>query len=113
MSLSTHVLDAVRGRPAVGVDVTVDRRDDAGGWAAVAAGITDTDGRVGDLLASGGMPAGVYRIGFAAERYFAGIGVEQSFYPEVVVVFRVVDPAAHLHVPILLSPFAYSTYRGS
>ena len=112
MSLSTHVLDAVRGRPAVGVDVAVERREGAD-WAAAASGITDGDGRVGILLSSADMAPGVYRISFAAERYYAGIGVEQSFYPEVVIVFRVVDAAAHHHVPILLSPFAYSTYRGS
>ncbi|MCU1689296.1 MAG: uraH [Jatrophihabitantaceae bacterium] len=112
MSLSTHVLDAVRGRPAVGVDVRVERRAGAD-WIDLAASVTNEDGRIGDLLASADMDAGVYRVTFAAERYFAGSGVEQSFYPEVVIVFRVLDPRAHHHVPILLSPFAYSTYRGS
>lgn len=112
MSLSTHVLDAVRGRPAAGVEVGVERRD-AADWVHSAAGVTDGDGRIGALLASAEMAAGVYRITFAAERYFEAGGIEESFYPEVVVVFRVVDPAVHHHVPILLSPFAYSTYRGS
>ena len=69
--------------------------------------MTDADGRVSDLAA--GSPAGVYRIVFAAEAYLAA----DTFYPEIVVVFRVSDPAAHYHVPLLLSPFAYSTYRGS
>lgn len=112
MSLSTHVLDAVRGRPAAGVQVEVQQQD-GDAWRRRATGATDADGRVAGLMASADMAAGVYRIVFAVERYFAATGIEGSFYPEVVVVFRVVDPAEHHHVPLLLSPFAYSTYRGS
>ena len=106
MSISTHVLDARTGRPATGLEVTLDRRQD-GAWQQLGRWMTDADGRVGDLAAE--VPAGVYRISFAAEAYLAA----ETFYPEIVVVFRVTSPGAHYHVPLLLSPFAYSTYRGS
>ncbi|GAA0940565.1 hydroxyisourate hydrolase [Pseudonocardia zijingensis] len=105
MSLSTHVLDATRGTPAAGVPVrltTVDGRE-------LAAAVTDADGRVRDL---GGLTAGDHRLVFATGEYFAATG-QKGFYPEVVVTFTVTDPAAHHHVPLLLSPFSYSTYRGS
>ena len=106
MSVSTHVLDAVAGCPATGIPVVLEsRRDDA--WDQIASGTTDADGRVSELAAS--TAAGVYRLRFDVEGYFGG----ETFYPEVVVVFRVTDAAAHHHVPVLLSPFAYSTYRGS
>lgn len=106
MSLSTHVLDATTGRPAVGVGVTL---TDAAG-ATLARGATNDDGRIpalGDQLA-----AGVYRLRFDTAAYFASQGVT-GFYPEIVIAFEIVDPASHHHVPVLLSPFAYSTYRGS
>ena len=106
MSLSTHVLDAVTGRPAEGVRVVVERRTDDG-WAGVTERRTDADGRVADLAAA--LESGVHRLIFDVEGYLG----PQCFYPEVAVTFRVTDPAAHLHVPLLLSPFAYSTYRGS
>lgn len=110
MSLSTHVLDATGGQPAVGVGVRVERRT-ADGWRARADAVTvtDADGRalLGEIRA-----AGVYRICFDTGAYFAAAGVA-TFYPEVSVTFTVADPAAHYHVPLLLSPFAYSTYRGS
>lgn len=106
MSLSTHVLDAVTGRPAEGVRVVVARRTDDV-WDEVTERRTDADGRVADLVAA--LPSGVYRLVFDVEGYLG----PQCFYPEVSVTFRVADPAAHLHVPLLLSPFAYSTYRGS
>ncbi len=109
MSLSSHVLDAVRGRPAAGVAVRWERLVD-GEWEAVAEATTDDDGRISDW----GEPTGQgrHRLVFGSGAYFAGQGVD-TFYPEVVVVFEVTDAAAHHHVPLLLSPFAYSTYRGS
>ncbi len=110
MSLSTHVLDAVSGRPAAGVRIVVERRDGAG-WSVVAERSTDADGRVADLAAQ--LEPGVHRLVFDVEGYYTAIGQDDYFYPEVVVTFRVSEPAAHLHVPLLLSPFAYSTYRGS
>ena len=106
MSISTHVLDAGLGRPAAGIEVRLERRDPAG-WHQLARAHTDADGRIGTLAATA--EEGVYRIIFDVEG-FAG---PQSFYPEVAVTFRITDPRAHHHIPLLLSPFAYSTYRGS
>ena len=104
--LSTHVLDATTGRPASGVAVTV--TDSKG--AVVASATTDTDGRVGKL--AHGELSGLYRMRFDTGAYFTAQGVA-GFYPEVVVAFEVTDPAGRYHVPLLLSPYAYSTYRGS
>ena len=106
MSLSTHVLDAAHGRPAAGVALrlTTVSGDE------IAAGATDDDGRVRELAAE--LPAGDYRITFDTGAYFAATG-QKGFYPEVVVTFTVTDPGQHHHVPLLLSPYAYSTYRGS
>jgi 5-hydroxyisourate hydrolase len=108
MSLSTHVLDAITGTPAAGIAVTLERRA-AGRWTPVAEGRTDADGRIRQL---GDPGAGVHRITFDTGGYFAGRGVA-TFYPEVTVAFDITDAAAHLHVPLLLSPYAFSTYRGS
>lgn len=105
-SVSTHVLDAVAGRPAVGVAVRLTGDDGT----PVAADSTDHDGRIGPL--ADGLAPGVYRIRFDTGAWFAARAVE-SFYPEVTVAFRITDPSGHHHVPILLSPFAFSTYRGS
>ena len=109
-TLSTHVLDAASGQPAAGVRVALDRRD-GDGWRALGEGVTDNDGRVGDL-APGGLGAGVHRLVFATGEYFAATG-QTGFYPEVQVIFEVTDTGRHYHVPLLLSPFAFSTYRGS
>ena len=103
MSLSTHVLDAAKGRPAAGVAVRLERRE-GDGWTALAEARTDGDGRIRDWDAAPG--AGVHRLVFDT----SGLS---EFYPEVTVAFTVADPAGHLHVPLLISPFAYSTYRGS
>lgn len=105
MTLSTHVLDASRGSPAAGVAVRLTTT----GGRELAATVTDADGRVRDL---GALAAGDYRLTFATGEYFAATG-QQGFYPEVVVTFTVTDPGQHHHVPLLLSPYAYSTYRGS
>ena len=104
MSLvTTHVLDAAAGRPAKGVPVRLES-----GGALVAEGRTDDDGRIRDL-GPDRLEPGVYRLVFDTESYLGPDG----FYPEITVSFRITDPEAHHHVPILLSPFAYSTYRGS
>jgi 5-hydroxyisourate hydrolase len=108
MSLSTHVLDATTGVPAGGIAVTLDSRVD-GEWRRIAEGSTDADGRIRELGSPG---AGTHRIGFDTGGYFAGTGVS-AFYPEVTVTFEIVDATSHHHVPLLLSPFAFSTYRGS
>jgi len=108
MSLSTHVLDVVAGRPASGVSVRLESwtGDD---WSPAAEGSTDADGRIGEL---GGPGAGRHRITFDTGGYFAALGVV-TFYPEVSVVFEIADADQHHHVPLLLSPFGYTTYRGS
>jgi 5-hydroxyisourate hydrolase len=111
-TISTHVLDTARGRPAAGVPVTLEV-EAAGGWQMVGQGTTNADGRLSDLIsAEASLDAGVYRLSFDTARYFAGQQLE-SFYPQVTVVFKVSDAAQHYHVPLLLSPFGYSTYRGS
>ena len=98
-TLSTHVLDTSSGRPASGVDVVLESADGA----VLATGTTDADGRVGSL--GGDLVTGPHRLRFTTSAHSA-------FYPEVVVVFVVADDD-HYHVPLLLSPFGYSTYRGS
>ena len=108
MSLSTHVLDASIGRPAAGVGVRLDQRHGAE-WRPAGEGSTDADGRLKDLPAA---TAGDYRLVFATGDYFARRGIE-AFHPEVAVAFRITDPAEHHHVPLLLSPYSYTTYRGS
>ena len=106
--VTTHVLDAARGRPAEGVAVRLEARV-GGSWSRVASGVTDGDGRIG-VLGPALLPEGVYRAVFDTGAYF---GDRPTFYPEVVIVFEVADAAEHYHVPLLLSPFAYSTDRGS
>ena len=111
-AITTHVLNTSRGHPAAGVPVTLEV-EAAGGWELVGKGTTDKDGRVSDLVPEEiTLSAGVYRLMFDTARYFAASEVE-SFYPQVTIVFKVRDPAQHYHVPVLLSPFGYSTYRGS
>ncbi|MET0692401.1 MAG: hydroxyisourate hydrolase [Propionibacteriaceae bacterium] len=108
-SLSTHVLDAVRGEPAAGVQVELSSSTDDG-WVTIGSGVTDADGRITDL-APGEIIPGVYRLVFATGTYFRTSGTV-GFYPEVVISFEV-DEERHYHVPLLLSPYAFSTYRGS
>jgi 5-hydroxyisourate hydrolase len=108
--VTTHVLDAVLGRPARAVPVALEARS-ASGWDRVASALTDDDGRVAQFGPEA-LPAGVYRVVFDTAAYFEASGTD-SFYPEVVVAFRLDDVSAHFHIPLLLSPFAYSTYRGS
>lgn len=111
MSVSTHVLDLVTGRPARGVRVSLARRvGDA--FVPVADGETDADGRVRDLVAKGAGVAGIHRIRFETGAWFAASGTP-TFYPWVELAFEVVDAEAHHHVPILLGPYGFSTYRGS
>lgn len=111
MSVSTHVLDLVRGGPAAGVAVALARLvDDA--WTPIVDAATDADGRVGALVPRGAGEPGTYKIRFDTGAYFATTGTV-GFYPYVEVVFTVVDGQAHHHVPLLLGPYGYSTYRGS
>jgi 5-hydroxyisourate hydrolase len=111
-AITTHVLDTARGRPAVGLAVVLER-EQGGSWREIGRGVTDGDGRVKALLAPGAsLAAGLHRLTFATGPYFATQKVP-TFYPEVRIVFEITDPAQHHHVPLLLSPFGYSTYRGS
>lgn len=103
MSLSTHVLDTARGEPAAGVPVRLQRhvRDQ---WVLVANGATDADGRLRDWVPASDWGSGRYRLVFETDG---------AFFPEVVVVFEVLEPSRPHHVPLLLSPYGYTTYRGS
>ena len=109
--LTTHVLDTARGKPAAGLYITLDQHT-SDTWTPRSAGITNADGRVGDLLPPGGLQAATYRLTFHTGAWYAAAG-EVTFFPEVTVVFTVTDLEGHHHVPLLLSPFGYSTYRGS
>ena len=112
MTVSTHVLDAVAGIPAPRVSVGLSRRDTDGSWRSVEAGATDADGR---LRFSAQTVSGVYRLTFGTGLYWSNRGFV-TFYPEVVITFSTVtldDSPGHYHVPLLLSPHSYSTYRGS
>jgi 5-hydroxyisourate hydrolase len=112
MSVTTHVLDTSAGRPAVGVRVALEALDRQAGWRRLGGGATGDDGRLSGLVADGRLLAGTHRLVFETGAWFAAHDV-QTFYPEVSVVFEVSDPSQHFHVPLLLSPFGYSTYRGS
>jgi 5-hydroxyisourate hydrolase len=109
-TLSTHVLDATAGQPAAGVAVRLERRG-PDGWSSAGTGHTDANGRL-RLGSATGFEPGVYRITFDSGAYFEARGTA-SFYPEVTVTFEITGSGGHYHVPLLLSPFAYSTYRGS
>lgn len=112
-AITTHLLDTSRGRPASGVAVRLELESADGSWKQIGAGLTDADGRAKDLLPAGfALHGGVYRLVFDTETYFAAQNIE-GFYREVAVVFTIRDPTQHYHVPVLLSPFGYSTYRGS
>jgi 5-hydroxyisourate hydrolase len=108
--ITSHVLDAATGSPAAGVPMTLEQRT-SDGWVSLAQAVTDADGRVSQF-GPVSVPAGRYRVTFDTEAYFGARG-EKAFYPEVQVVFELAEVDAHYHIPLLLSPFAYSTYRGS
>jgi 5-hydroxyisourate hydrolase len=111
MSLSTHVLDTATGRPAAGVGIELARLSEGGARAVLRTAETNADGRTdAPLLAAGQLEAGAYELVFAVGAYFAP---EPSFYEDVTVRFVVHEPDQHHHVPLLVSPWAYSTYRGS
>lgn len=110
--ISTHVLDTARGLPAAGVPVTLELLSAGGDGRTITQTETDADGRVRELASAGTSGSGTYRLTFDTAAYFRSVGVE-SFYPMVSVVFTITDAAQHYHVPLLLSPFGYSTYRGS
>jgi 5-hydroxyisourate hydrolase len=111
MSISTHILDTSRGKPAAAVGVQLALRE-GDALRVVGRGVTDADGRCKTLLAPGPLAVGIYRLSFDVAAYFAAQSLE-TFYPTVDIHFEVKDPEGHYHVPLLLSPWGYSTYRGS
>ena len=108
--ITSHVLDTAAGRPAAGMAVRLERLD-ASGPATIAASVTDADGRVRDWLPDG-VPAGRYRLVFETGTWFRAGGLS-TLYPEVVIHFETDGGSPHYHLPLLLAPFGYSTYRGS
>lgn len=107
--LTTHILDTAGGKPAAGVRITLERAEADGSWTELAQAVTNTDGRTdAPLLAGGDFAAGVYVLNFAVGEYFG-----EGFLDVVPVRFRIADANAHYHVPLLCSPWSYSTYRGS
>jgi 5-hydroxyisourate hydrolase len=110
--ITTHVLDTSIGRPAAGIKVSLEALSAGDGWKQIWWGTTDSDGRIRELLADGKLAERRYRLVFDTATYFAGRNVE-AFYPVVIVVFEIQHPNQHHHIPLLLSPFGYSTYRGT
>jgi 5-hydroxyisourate hydrolase len=111
-TISTHILDTSRGRPAGGVSVALERLNAGEGWSRLAEAETDVDGRIKEfVLSDSQLTPGTYRLVFAIAKYFKTLN-QQSFYPEVAVTF-LIEAAEHYHVPLLINPFGYSTYRGS
>ncbi|WP_312180290.1 hydroxyisourate hydrolase [Arthrobacter sp.] len=108
--ITTHVLDTAAGRPAQGIQVSLQTEGETG-WQEIAAGTTDADGRVTEL-GPDRLEVGTYRIEFATGAWFEASGTP-SFFPSISLTFNVTASGEHYHVPLLLSPFAYSTYRGS
>ena len=112
-AISTHVLDTARGCPAAGVTVTLEQRNDRGHWLFVGRGDTDADGRIRTLLPGDTiLIPGEYRLTFETRAYFDATKTP-TFYPSIAVTFDVVTGQTHYHVPLLLSPFGYTTYRGT
>lgn len=110
-AITTHVLDTSLGRPAVELKIELHIKS-ADSWKSVGAGVTDENGRCSSLLGEAPLAAGTYRLTFHAGTYFKSLHVE-SFYSDIPVIFEVKDARTHYHVPLLLNPYGYSTYRGS
>lgn len=110
--ITTQILDTASGKPAAGVSVVLERKTHTAGWQAIAEGISDVDGRLNDLLSTReAFLPGHYRFIFETGAYFLLQGIE-CFYPQVTVSFAVKDPMQHYHVPVLISPYSYTTFRG-
>jgi 5-hydroxyisourate hydrolase len=110
--ITTHVLDISIGQPATGVQVTLEIEKTGGGWKELSRGATDGDGRLRHLLTPGSLVEGAYRLTFETRNYFETRQIE-GLYPQVTIVFQVRDAKQNYHIPLLLSPYGYSTYRGS
>lgn len=112
-SISTHVIDTAHGKPIPNLSVTLEMHSGRGQWKEVATGMTNGDGRVNPLLPKGSpLEVGRYRITFATNSFFEGQGI-RGFYPYVSIVFEITETSEHYHIPLLLSPYGFSTYRGS
>ena len=112
MSITTHILDISLGRPAGSVSVRLERWDAGAEWIAIGEGLSDDNGRVSGLISGDDLSTGLYRLVFDTGSYY--LRTERTcFFPEVDIVFTVADAGEHYHVPLLISPFGYSTYRGS
>jgi 5-hydroxyisourate hydrolase len=109
--ITTHVLDTSRGRPAADLKVELHKKSGED-WKSISAGVTDENGRCSSLLGESPLTAGTYRLTFHAGAYFNAQHIE-TFYSDIPVIFEVRDARTHHHVPLLISPFGYSTYRGS
>lgn len=109
--ITTHILDTAIGRPAAGVRVVLEKQS-AESFVTLGEGVTDADGRITDLLEPGALSEGIHRLTFHVGSYLSDSGRE-GFYPQIPVVFEITAPDEHYHVPLLLNPFGYSTYRGS
>lgn len=109
--ISTHVLDLARGVGGKAVPVTLSKRADDGRWQKVGTATTDADGRVRSFGDAKSFDAGIYRLQFDMSRY--PDAAASPFFPEITLTFRVIDKAGHYHVPVVVSPYGYSTYRGN
>jgi len=109
--ITTHILDVSQGKPASGVSCKLEKLDEKQRWIPLGTGVTNSDGRVENLL-NDSLSPGIYRIEFLTKPYFDQKKI-RSFYPNVMIQFEVLDAQEHYHVPLLLSPFGFSTYRGS
>jgi 5-hydroxyisourate hydrolase len=110
--ITTHVLDTSRGRPASGIEIVLQVRS-GHDWKELGKGLTDANGRCNTLMAENEIiESGTYRLLFGIGAYYHALHTE-TFYAEIPIVFELLHPEAHYHVPLLISPFGYSTYRGS
>jgi 5-hydroxyisourate hydrolase len=111
IGISTHVLDTALGQPARGIRVVLECSPDGGSWFPEGEGRTDTNGRIAQMLANDEpLEVGIYKMTFHVGEYFEG---REHFYREISVQFLVSDPASHYHIPLLLSPYGYTTHRGT
>jgi len=110
--ITTHVLDTTRGGPAAAIRIVLEISDGSI-WREVGRGVTDANGRVTTLSERQTFVAGTYRLTFGTGDYHRRQGISHPFFPDVQITFAVADPGDHYHVPLLLSPFGYSTYRGT
>lgn len=112
-AITTHVLDTVSGKPGAGIEVILERKTHSAGWQKLAEGMTNADGRLNDLLpTTEAFLPGHYRLIFEIAPYFL-MNDREGFFPQISIMFVVKDPVQHYHVPLLLSPYGFTTYRGS